>query len=189
MSLQTPDLQWAPCVRTPAQTWISARLPGELSEHHLWPYREQRTRYWKDLLRQQGFVAIIFSVRCWNKSQWSSSRFYISVNTVTFKAMLNFLRATDKQISLKIWPTWISIYNLTNSVLKSAFPSPFFINLLAFFAGNLKWPNAQTTHGVSALTCSPPFLPVPEVRLIPTFTSNYFDSNNFPDVGNEEYNF
>lgn len=32
------------------------------------------------------------------------------------------------------------------------FPSPFFINPLAFFADNLKWRNAQTTHGLSALT-------------------------------------
>lgn len=151
------------------------------------------TRYWKDLLRQQGFVAIIISAR-WNKSWWSPSHFYISINTVTFKALLNFLRGTDKQISRKIWPTWINIYNLTNSVLQSLFPPPFFINSLGFVFF-FCWPSKVTKctdNKWSALTCSPPFLPVTEVsknvnpNLLP---QNYSDSNDFPDVGNEEYNF
>lgn len=130
------------------------------------------TRYWKDLLRQQGFVAIIISAR-WNKSWWSPSHFYISINTVTFKALLNFLRGTDKQISRKIWPTWINIYNLTNSVLQSLFPPPFFINSLGFvffFAGLLKWPNAQTINEVHSLA-HPPFSLWQKLAkmLIPTF--------------------
>lgn len=132
------------------------------------------TRYWKDLLRQQGFVAIIISVRWWNKSQWSSSHFWISVNTVTFKAMLNVLRGSDKQISHKIWPTWIKIYNLSNSVLQSPFPSPFFINPLAFFCWQCKMTKMHR-HGVSALTFPAAFLPVPQV-------SKNVDPNLYPDL-------